>query len=35
VADSSKAGLPEGAFDILYSRFEVMFFDDPTGHSSR
>ncbi|MCH8619497.1 methyltransferase domain-containing protein [Undibacterium sp. TS12] len=31
VADASSAGLPEGAFDILFSRFGVMFFDDPTG----
>lgn len=31
VADASNAELPEGAFDILFSRFGVMFFDDPTG----
>jgi SAM-dependent methyltransferase len=31
VADASCAELPEGAFDILFSRFGVMFFDDPTG----
>jgi SAM-dependent methyltransferase len=31
VADPSSAELPEGAFDILFSRFGVMFFDDPTG----
>ncbi|WP_260956419.1 class I SAM-dependent methyltransferase [Pseudomonas citri] len=31
VADASGAELPEGAFDILFSRFGVMFFDDPTG----
>ena len=31
VADASRAELPEGAFDILFSRFGVMFFDDPTG----
>jgi len=31
VADASNAGLPEGVFDILFSRFGVMFFDDPTG----
>ncbi|MNG72516.1 Demethylmenaquinone methyltransferase [compost metagenome] len=31
VADASSAELPEGAFDILFSRFGVMFFDDPTG----
>jgi SAM-dependent methyltransferase len=30
VADASSAELPEG-FDILFSRFGVMFFDDPTG----
>jgi SAM-dependent methyltransferase len=29
-ADASSAELPEGAFDILFSRFGVMFFDDPT-----
>ena len=29
VADASNAELPEGAFDILFSRFGVMFFDDP------
>jgi len=29
VADASSAELPEGAFDLLYSRFGVMFFDDP------
>lgn len=29
VADASSAELPEGAFDILFSRFGVMFFDDP------
>ncbi|AOL08670.1 MULTISPECIES: class I SAM-dependent methyltransferase [Burkholderia] len=29
VADASSAALPEGAFDILFSRFGVMFFDDP------
>ncbi|EJB02037.1 methylase involved in ubiquinone/menaquinone biosynthesis [Rhizobium leguminosarum bv. trifolii WSM597] len=30
VADaSSSTELPEGAFDILFSRFGVMFFDDP------
>lgn len=29
VADASRAELPEGAFDILFSRFGVMFFDDP------
>lgn len=31
VADASSAELPVGAFDILFSRFGVMFFDDPTG----
>jgi SAM-dependent methyltransferase len=31
VADASSAELPEGAFDILFSRFGVMFFDNPTG----
>ncbi|MBB5577866.1 MULTISPECIES: class I SAM-dependent methyltransferase [Rhizobium] len=31
VADASSAELPDGAFDILFSRFGVMFFDDPTG----
>jgi len=31
LADASNAELPEGAFDILYSRFGVMFFADPTG----
>ncbi|RQS14910.1 class I SAM-dependent methyltransferase [Burkholderia sp. Bp8998] len=31
VADASGAELPEGAFDILFSRFGVMFFDDPTA----
>jgi ubiquinone/menaquinone biosynthesis C-methylase UbiE len=30
LADASRAELPEGAFDILFSRFGVMFFDDPT-----
>jgi SAM-dependent methyltransferase len=29
VADAGRAELPEGAFDILFSRFGVMFFDDP------
>ncbi len=29
VADASSAELPEGAIDILFSRFGVMFFDDP------
>lgn len=31
VADASWAELPDDAFDILFSRFGVMFFDDPTG----
>ena len=31
MADASRAEVPEGAFDILFSRFGVMFFDDPTG----
>lgn len=31
VADASSAELPQGAFDILFSRFGVMFFDDPTA----
>ncbi|MBP1203877.1 SAM-dependent methyltransferase [Duganella sp. 1411] len=31
VADASNADLSEGAFDILFSRFGVMFFDDPTA----
>ena len=31
VADAGRAALPQGAFDILFSRFGVMFFDDPTG----
>jgi len=30
VADASSVKLPQGAFDILFSRFGVMFFDDPT-----
>ncbi|MDN7874927.1 class I SAM-dependent methyltransferase [Burkholderia aenigmatica] len=31
LADASIAELPEGAFDILFSRFGVMFFDDPAA----
>src|SRR3954454_17539508 len=31
VADAGSVELAEGAFDILFSRFGVMFFDDPTG----
>lgn len=31
LADASSAELPERAFDILFSRFGVMFFGDPTG----
>lgn len=30
MADASSAVLPEGAFDILFSRFGVMFFENPT-----
>lgn len=30
VADASSAELPAGGFDILFSRFGVMFFDEPT-----
>lgn len=31
MADASSTEFPEGAFDILFSRFGVMFFDDPTA----
>jgi ubiquinone/menaquinone biosynthesis C-methylase UbiE len=31
MADASRAELPERAFDILFSRFGVMFFDDPAA----
>lgn len=31
LADASSAALPEGAFDLLFSRFGVMFFADPTA----
>lgn len=31
VADASSADLPEGTFDILFSRFGVMFFEDPAA----
>ena len=31
VADASSTELPQGAFDILFSRFGVMFFDDPAA----
>ncbi|OCP02321.1 MULTISPECIES: methyltransferase domain-containing protein [unclassified Ensifer] len=31
VADASSAELPPEAFDILFSRFGVMFFDNPTA----
>jgi SAM-dependent methyltransferase len=31
VADASSIDLPEGEFDILFSRFGVMFFDNPTA----
>jgi SAM-dependent methyltransferase len=30
-ADASAAELPEGTFDLLFSRFGVMFFADPTA----
>jgi len=30
LADASSAELPDGAFDVLFSRFGVMFFEDPT-----
>jgi SAM-dependent methyltransferase len=30
-ADASAHGFAAGAFDFLFSRFGVMFFDDPTG----
>lgn len=29
--DAATAALPRGAFDILYSRFGVMFFEDPVA----
>lgn len=31
LADASSFDLPQGAFDILFSRFGVMFFDNPTA----
>ncbi len=31
VADASRAELPQEAFDLLFSRFGVMFFDDPAA----
>ena len=31
VADASSVELPDAAFDILFSRFGVLFFDDPTA----
>ncbi|MBI1686504.1 class I SAM-dependent methyltransferase [Caulobacter hibisci] len=31
VADASRALLPVAHFDLLFSRFGVMFFDDPAG----
>ncbi len=31
VADASRSPLPQGYFDLLFSRFGVMFFDDPVG----
>ncbi|MGV7119648.1 class I SAM-dependent methyltransferase [Sphingopyxis sp. 550A] len=31
LADASTAALPERAFDLLFSRFGVMFFDDPAA----
>jgi SAM-dependent methyltransferase len=34
-ADASQADLPEGAFDLLFSRFGVMFFADPTAAFAR
>jgi SAM-dependent methyltransferase len=30
-ADAASAELPEGAFDLVFSRFGVMFFADPTA----
>jgi SAM-dependent methyltransferase len=34
-ADASTADLPEGGFDLLFSRFGVMFFTDPTAAFTR
>jgi SAM-dependent methyltransferase len=31
LGDASKHALPDHAFDLLFSRFGVMFFDDPTA----
>ncbi|WP_343525960.1 class I SAM-dependent methyltransferase [Sphingomonas sp.] len=31
LADAARTSLAEGAFDLLFSRFGVMFFDDPAG----
>ena len=31
LADTARASLPEGGFDLLFSRFGVMFFDDPAA----
>lgn len=31
LADAASAALPESTFDLLFSRFGVMFFDDPTA----
>ena len=31
LADAAKAPLPAGRFDLLFSRFGVMFFDDPVA----
>lgn len=30
-ADASRHAFPEGSFDLLFSRFGVMFFDDPVA----
>jgi SAM-dependent methyltransferase len=34
-ADAATASLPGGAFDLLFSRFGVMFFDDPVAAFGR
>ncbi len=31
LGDASRAPLPQGGFDLLFSRFGVMFFDDPAA----
>lgn len=31
LGDASRHALPDGTFDLLFSRFGVMFFDDPTA----